>query len=270
MKQHRNIKINLTNAEFNCKVLGNGPIHVIAFHGFGQDGNAFLPFTIQNPQYTIYSFDLPFHGETKIRNPSLALMNQEVNELIQNLLKKITIERFSLMAFSIGSKLLFPILEEFHSRIENVWLLAPDGIKLSFWYRAATRTRFLRHLFYQVLKKDRILNRLGEILSSIKIVDKTTISFAVKSINTPTKRERVYDTWAYLRVLKINSITLSNKLNATNILVHFIMGERDKIIPLSKIKSLHQKLNNSIIVTLPCGHHRIIEYFSAWNSKSIN
>ena len=54
------IKINITNGEYCCRVLGNGGKNVIAFHGFGQDGSAFLPVAIKNPSFTIYSFDLPF------------------------------------------------------------------------------------------------------------------------------------------------------------------------------------------------------------------
>ena len=102
MENRTYININTDNAKFNCRVLGNGTKNAIAFHGFGQDGNAFLPVAIQNPGYTIYSFDLPFHGYTKIDNPSLCLSGKDVAELVQKLMVHTGIEKFSLLGFSMG------------------------------------------------------------------------------------------------------------------------------------------------------------------------
>ncbi len=270
MKHQKNIRITITNAEFNCRVLGNGTINLIAFHGFGQDGNAFLPVAIQNPKYTIYSFDLPFHGETLIRKPSRSLRSQEVIELIQKLIDQFAIDRFSLMGFSIGAKFLFPILEEFYSQIEHVWLLAPDGIKLNFWYRAATGTRLMRYLFRTALHNYKFMNGLGNLTLSLKIMEKSTILFAIKSINTSEKRKQVYYVWTYLWKLKLNSAAVSNKLNETKAPVYFILGERDKIIPKSMVMPLIKKLNNSKVVTLACGHQSLIGNFVEWKSKNFN
>lgn len=270
MKYQKNTRIPITNAEFNCRVLGNGTINLIAFHGFGQDGFAFSPVAIQNPKYTIYSFDLPFHGETLIRNPSLSFRSHEVIELIQKLMDQFAIDRFSLMGFSIGAKLLFPIIEAFHSQIEKVWLLAPDGIKLNFWYRAATGTRLMRYLFRTALHNYKFLNGLGNLMLSLKIMDKSTILFAMKSINTNEKRKQVYYIWTYLRKLKLNSVAVSNKLNETNPPIYFILGERDKIIPKSIVMPLIKKLNNSKVVTLACGHQSLIGNFAEWKSKNFN
>ena len=89
LRQKKDIKIIITNAEFNCKVLGNGAKNIIAFHGFGQDGNSFLPIVSKNPEYTIYSIDLPFHGETIIHNSSLCLRHLEVIELVQKLISSL-------------------------------------------------------------------------------------------------------------------------------------------------------------------------------------
>jgi pimeloyl-ACP methyl ester carboxylesterase len=268
LQHQKDFKILITNAEFNCKVLGNGPINIIAFHGFGQNANAYLPCAIQNPEYTIFSFDLPYHGDTIIQKSSYCLSPYDVTELIQKLLNTRAIERFSLMAFSIGSKLLFPILEKYPARIEKVWLLAPDGIKLNSWYRAATGSQLMRNIFKRALKKYRLLKGLGNILKSMHIVDESTLLFAMKSINTEKKREQVYAVWTYLRELKLNIEEVSNKLNQSNIPIYFIMGERDKIIKPSKVEPLLQKLQNSKTISLSCGHQRLIEYFADWNSKN--
>lgn len=270
LKHQKNISINIPNVDFNCRVLGNGAINVIAFHGFGQDGNAFAPVAMQNPIFTIYSFDLPFHGETIIQNPFFCLTSQELRELIQKLITQVKLERFSLMGYSIGSKLIFPILEEFLSRIDHVWLLAPDGITLNFWYRAATRTHLMRFLFQKTVHNYQLLKGLGNLILSLNFMDKSTILFAMKSMNTQEKREQIYHIWTYLRKLKLFHASISSKLNEMNVPVCFILGDRDSIITLSKAEPLIKKLHNSTVVTLSCGHQRLIEHFSEWNSKNFN
>lgn len=250
--------------------MGNGEINVIAFHGFGQDGFAFLPVAIQNPKYTIYSFDLPFHGDTIIRNPSHSLRRKEVIELIQKLIDHASIERFSLMGYSIGAKLLFPILEVFHLQIEKVWLLAPDGIKLNFWYRAATGTRLMRQLFRTALQNYKVLKVFGNLTPSINVMDKSTILFAMKSIDTKEKREQVYYIWTYLRKLKLNSLAVANKLNETKTLIYFILGERDRMIPESIIEPFSKILHSHQVITLVCGHQKLIGNFAEWNASQNN
>lgn len=266
-KQKKDIKISITNAEFNCRVLGNGEKNVIAFHGFGQDGNSFLPVAIKIPEYTIYSFDLPFHGETKFQDPSHFLTNQEVVELIKKLTDLIAIERFSLIGFSIGAKLLFPVLEKFYSRVENVWLLAPDGIKINLWYRVATGTRLMRYLFRSILNNPQMVKRFGNWIQFINLLDKKTLFFALKSIDTKNKRDQVYYIWTCLRKLHLNPGRTSELVNKSNISVLFILGEKDLLIPESKIIPLSGNLKNSKIVTLTCGHQKLIEYFADWSSS---
>lgn len=269
-KQKKDIKISITNAEFNCRILGNGAKNVIAFHGFGQDGNSFLPVTIKNPEYTIYSVDLPFHGKTKITDPSLSLSNREVIELVQKLLDLFAIKRFSLLGFSIGAKLLYPALERFYSIVDNVWLLAPDGITVNFWYRTATKNRLMRYLFRIILNYPQILKQLGNGFKSINLIDKRTLIFVLKSIDTKEKREQIFYLWTYLRKLNLNRDMLSKVLNKSNIFVLFILGEKDHIIPKSKVAPLFGKIHNSKAVTLSCGHQKLIGYFAEWSAGRFN
>ena len=270
MRYQKDININIANAEYNCKVLGNGAINVIAFHGFGQDGNAFLPVAIQNPGYTIYSFDLPFHGYTKIDNPSLCLSGKDVAELVQKLIVHTGIENFSLLGFSMGTRMIFPIIEHFYSKIECVWLLAPDGIKINFWYRLATSTRVARNLFRNLLNKPKLSNGIRSVIQSLHLMDKSTLLFLFKSINTSEKREQVSSTWNYFRKLRTDIDKVSKIVNKNDIQVFFIMGEKDNIIPRSIIEPLLQKTTNSKVVSLLGNHQKLIKYFSEWYVSDTN
>ena len=249
--------------------MGNGTKNAIAFHGFGQDGNAFLPVAIQNPGYTIYSFDLPFHGYTKIDNPSLCLSGKDVAELVQKLMVHTGIEKFSLLGFSMGTRMIFPIIEHFYSIIECVWLLAPDGIKINFWYRLATSTGVGRNLFRNFLNKPKLRNGIGSVIQSLQLMDKSILLFLFKSINTREKREQVFSIWNYFRKLRADMDKVSKILNENDIQVFFIMGEKDNIIPRSTIEPLLKSTTNSRVISLPCNHQKLIKYFSEWSVSNI-
>jgi len=247
--------------------MGNGKKKFIAFHGFGQDGNVFLPLLSNNNDVTIYSFDLPYHGNTIIHDPFIAITYEDIQDVVQQLMKRTSIDKFSLLGFSIGAKLLFPILTKFQTNINEVWLLAPDGIKKNFWYGVATESHPGRFLFRLILNYPTVLKRAGHLLQSIGLVDQKTLLFAIKSIDTQKKRDQVYHTWTYLRKLKFNLNVLVGILNAEKIPVYFVIGTADQVIDKSSITLFHQKLINSTVIELSSGHQNLVNRFADWYSK---
>ena len=95
--------IDLGDIALNYRVLGNGHRKLIAFHGFGQNCNAFLPLSDKDLGFTIYSIDLPFHGNTRL-NKNLDYLNKDVIvALIDRLIHLESLLTFSLIGFSIGA-----------------------------------------------------------------------------------------------------------------------------------------------------------------------
>ena len=260
--QHKSIRIIIDNGVFNCRVLGNGDKNIIAFHGFGQDGNAYLPLAKRNAQFTIYSFDLPFHGNTKINNPSRYNSIDEIQEIIQKLVDQAELKRFSLLGFSMGAKFCFPILEKYYTNIDNLWLLAPDGIKTNLWYKIATSNQILRAVFRFVMNNPNMLLRTGRLMKFMSLIDTQRMILVEKSINTPEKRHMVFDTWTYLKNLNWNSSQLKSIINKSNINVFFIVGEHDHVIPKREIEIMNHNITNSRVITLASGHQNLIKKFS--------
>ncbi len=256
------MKITSINAVFNCRVLGDGPDHIIAFHGFGQNGDAFLPIVARHPKYTIYAFDLPFHGDTKIPINSNCITNLQVVELIHELIKLTSIKNISILGFSIGARFVFPIIEKFSPIISNVWLLAPDGIYENNWFRLATGFSMSRHFFKSVLKFPHLLIKIGRGARQLNIVDKKTLLFVTKSIDTEKKRSRLFFTWTYLRNLNINAPFLSEKLKESNLEISVFLGRHDGMISKSRIDSNMKMIPNYKVIMLPCDHHDLINCFA--------
>jgi len=256
------LKIELDGAVFNCRIMGNGPEHIIAFHGYGQTGDVFLPLASNHTEYTIYAIDLPFHGETNIPVNSNSITHQEVVNLIDKWINLFAIQKFSVLGFSIGAKFIFPILEKFGPQLSKVWLLAPDGIYKNILYRLATGSSLSKYLFKIALKYPFVIKIFGEGLSYFHLIDKKTLLFIVKSINTKQKRSRLYQTWRYLRKLNFNAkgLTLNNRDSSFAVLI--FLGEMDNIISQKQIESKIKLMSNYKVTMLPCCHHDLINYFS--------
>lgn len=263
-KNQDHLKISINNADFNCKVLGQGPKFVIAFHGFGQNNNCYSFLAKENTQYTIYSFDLPFHGGTTIHDNTAPLSSDEIYELVKALLEKTNIDTFSLLAFSIGARLTLPIIGKFGSIIDHFWLLAPDGISNNFWFGLSTGSKVMRSLFRKVLDRSSWFLWTGNLLKSMRLLDHRKSEFVFKSIETSDKRNQVYNTWVFLRELKFDEIQLVDSINQYKLDVTFVLGENDKVIPPHKLGLIAKRIKNSKVVILPCGHHNLIKNFSEW------
>src|SRR5688500_16753590 len=118
---------------------GNGDKHLLVFHGFGQDMNVFefLANSLSR-HYTFYVFDLYFHGKSYWANGEQTLTKGEWKEIMKIFFSQNQIGNFSVAAFSLGGKFALATLESFPDKTKEIFLIAPDGIKTSFWYNLAT------------------------------------------------------------------------------------------------------------------------------------
>jgi hypothetical protein len=258
----KEIKISFSNGELGCKVLGCGEKKMISFHGFGQNGLAFIPLSRAMSEFTFYSIELPFHGSSRIYNPQQPITYGQVNELVKNLMAQEEISSFSVCAFSIGAKLLFPIIENFSRVIDQVIFLAPEGIRNNFWYRLATGTRLARSIFFMLANDHKAMQILIGLAAELKIISRKTGSFVRRTLTANGRGRLVYDTWCYLRLLKLHHKKAAGAINDSRMAVVFVYGLKDNIIRKNTMIPLYRKLRRSEVIELPCGHHDLIRHFS--------
>ena len=68
-------------------------------------------------------------------------------KLLGLFLEKENIEDFHVMGFSLGARLALTSFEMFPSKVKKLYLLAPDGIQDSIWFRIATGFWWGKKLF---------------------------------------------------------------------------------------------------------------------------
>ncbi len=249
------------NAKLNYSKSGNGDRNMILFHGFGQNNNAFKFIAASlTDEYTLYSIDLFFHGRSVWSDGEKPLAKAYWKEILTKFCNENNITSFSLVGFSLGCRFVLASIEAFPNRIENVFLIAPDGIKTSFWYSLATQHGFCRDIFKSFTHHPARFQFLANILSGLQLMDKSLIRFAKHQMETEDKRKKVYYAWVVFRYLSFDLKEFARLANNYNIGFTFIAGTKDPVIKVKSLRLFQKLLKNSKIELIETGHLGILKH----------
>src|SRR5690242_8106364 len=129
--------------------IGTGPRLGLCFHGYGEDATSFAFLEkLAGDQYSFYAIDLPFHGQT-IWKEDLNFTHTDLQQIIHDLLLSNNINlqtdaakpnrKMVLMGFSLGGRVALSLYQAWPQLTERLLLMAPDGLKVNFWYWLSTR-----------------------------------------------------------------------------------------------------------------------------------
>jgi pimeloyl-ACP methyl ester carboxylesterase len=234
---------------------GNGKQTMLFFHGFGQDHAVYIPI-IQTlaSDYTVYIFDLYFHGKSSWNNGEKPLDKRIWKEIVSQFLDENKIDSFSLSAFSLGGKFAFATAEAMPEKCKQLFLIAPDGIDTNLWYNFATYPYVSRSLFKSlILNHQRFLSIL-KFFSKFDSIDKGLIRFADYQMNSEEKRKRVYYSWVVFRRLTFNHRKLAKILNDAKIRVTIVIGKYDPVINPAAVKKFANMIKDVNFALVDAGH----------------
>lgn len=245
--------------KLHYRKLGHGPRVLLAFHGFGQDSAYYEPVAegIQE-QYTIYAFDLFFHGESWLAKTHTPLTKEFLSELVGRFLEAKQVKTFSVAGFSMGGKFALTLLESFTDRIHSVFLVAPDGIKTSFWYNVATYPGWLSGIFKRTVVKPEPFFKFVRVMGRYKLLHPGILRFAAHQMNSPAKRLKIYKSWTGFRLLVFDINEIIGLFNRSNIPLVLFLGHFDQIITAQGLKFFTDALQNCQVVTLKTGHSHLL------------
>jgi pimeloyl-ACP methyl ester carboxylesterase len=238
---------------------GHGSKNLILFHGFGQDNSVFLSFvdTIAD-QYTCYCVDLYFHGKSPWLHNETPIEKTEWRAIIADILKENNLRRFSLLGFSLGAKFLLATLEAFPELIQEVFLIAPDGITTNPWYRLATSSGLLRRVFKSLINNHKRFIDLTGALGSLGMIDKSLLRFAEHQMNTELKRKRVYYSWVVSRRLSFDMKSIASLINKNNIQLTIVVGKFDNLIKPQAMNQILRHVPKHRFELLDVGHNQLL------------
>jgi len=178
---------------------GHGPATLLAFHGFGQQPEVFYNLEASlGKHFTVYSFALFHHGGSTYppgKSPDEPLDLETFRELLEAFCTANNIGEFSLMGYSLGGKVALQYMQLMPERVRSLILLAPDGIKKSFWYHYATQNTRGKKLFRKMVQRPDLFFRLIKYLRMMGIVSGKMEKFTISQFSDEVKRKKVFNVW---------------------------------------------------------------------------
>lgn len=248
--------------------MGHGKKVLLAFHGFGQNHTYFLKLAqVLKEEYTLYAFDIFFHGRSTWKNCEQTLSVDEWKKYIDVFLSRHQMTEFSIIGYSIGAKLALVTVSITPEKVNQLILIAPDGIKINIWYSLTTQVHWIRKIFRSTVTKPQLFFFLVQTLQKLQVLENGIAKFAKSQMNSRKKRYRVYCTWVHMSKLIPNTKQIADLINQHAIEVEVFLGSYDRIIRKKNIKGLLKRLKNYQLTILEKGHNTLIDDVADYYQK---
>jgi pimeloyl-ACP methyl ester carboxylesterase len=255
---------------------GKGSKAMLCFHGYGMHGKQFkvLEETLGD-KYTFYGFDLFFHKETKLIDQSLenvkkGISKKELSELFLAFCDSKSVEKFSIIAYSMGSFYATALVEEIPEKIEKLVLAAPSSLYPGKVINFLSTNNIGNKILERLALSDNGMLRLLSSLKKTKIIDEKAYEILHREIATPELRFSFYACTSYLRFLKLNSQKFIQQLNHYHIESIFIFGKRDKSYPAKIGRTITPQICDAKQLVIDENHDMINQNFAKHLSNCLN
>jgi len=244
---------------------GTGSHILLCFHGYAEQAVAFdfLEKYIGS-QYTVYAVDLPFHGETEWRE-GLLFTREDLTTIIKSILKAETEKaadtgQITLMGFSLGGRTALSIYQAMPEKINKLVLLAPDGLKVNFWYWLSTQTMLGNKLFFITMRYPGWFFGLLKLMNILGLVNASIFKFVNYYIGNAGLRDLLYARWTSLRKIKPDIEQIKSLIGEHHTPVRLVYGKHDRIMLSSVGEKFRKGIENQCRVTvIPSGHQVLHE-----------
>ncbi|MES1197709.1 MAG: alpha/beta hydrolase [Chitinophagaceae bacterium] len=217
------------NSFINYYRFGSGPSVAVCFHGYGEDAMGFdFLAKYDGGQYSFIAIDLPFHGRTEWKEG----LNFTSDDLLQilNEIPEVKNQKLTLLGFSLGGRIALSLYQTIPEQIEKMILLAPDGLKVNFWYWLSTQTWIGNKLFSFTMKHPGWFFGFLKLLNKLRLVNSSVFKFVNYYIGDKAVRLLLYQRWMSLRKLKPGISLIKTFIIKYKTTVRLLYGKHDRII----------------------------------------
>ncbi len=265
------------NSTINYYRFGHGPKTALCFHGYGENGKAFSFLTkyLEN-QYTFYAIDLPFHGET-IWDEGLNLTTCDLQQITNGIFEKhendkpqTTNHKLTLIGFSLGARITLQLYQAMPENVEKMILMAPDGLKVNFWYWLATQNRIGSRVFKFTMRHPAWFLTLLKMLNELKLVNTSIFKFVNYYIGDEQVRKELYERWMTLRKIKPGIKMVKQLIPLQPTSTKLLYGRYDKIILPARGEKFRKGIEAYCdLITIASGHQLLHEKHAGEIIKSL-
>jgi len=246
------------HSTINYLRFGNGPLTLVCFHGYGEEANVF-EFLAQKigSQYTVYAIDLPFHGSTHWKE-GLDFNHADLLQIIRQIIPGENNQSFSLLGFSLGGRMALSLYQSIPDQIQKMVLLAPDGLKVNFWYWLATHTRIGNRFFAFTMKHPQWFFGMLKGMNRLGLINASIFKFVNYYVGNKEARDLLYTRWTGLRKLKPNLHIIKRFIRKFDTPVRLVYGKHDRIILSSVGERFRRGINHQCDLTIIASGHQVL------------
>jgi pimeloyl-ACP methyl ester carboxylesterase len=259
-------RLTFRNSTIGYCRFGSGPRPAFCFHGFGEDAASFnFLAKYAGDQYTFYGIDLPFHGKTDWKD-GLTFTTSDLLQIVEEVLQQnnyklqTTNYKLTLLGFSLGGRVALSLFQLVPGKVERLILLAPDGLKINFWYWLATQTWAGNKFFHFTMKHPGWFFGFLKLMNKLKLVNSSVFKFVDYYIGEAEVRRLLYARWTCMRKFRPEIKHIKSFIKEENCKVRLIYGEHDRII----LSSIGEKFRKGIeeqcqLLVIHSGHQVLHE-----------
>lgn len=240
---------------------GSGPQWLIALHGYGQEASVFRHFAeLHHDNYSLLVIDLAYHGTQSKMLKGFVFDETYARLWMQTILEQLAISKIGLLGYSIGGRISMSIAAWFPEHIEELILIAPDGLPVSRTYRCLTGTLAGQMLFRKFISSPGIAFLLIRLVERLRLLPMKVADYFRNEISTEEKRQQLFDTWMAYRKCLPQTRSLRAQSTKGTLPVMCILGKSDKVIPFRKARRFALKQFASVqLLELNMGHNLLSE-----------
>jgi len=231
---------------------------MLTFHGFGRSGADFAVLEdALGSRYTLYAFDLHFHGKSPgyPERAEQPFTPEELAIYFSAFADQIGATKVTLLGYSLGGRIALSLLEQMPTRIERVFLAAPDGLITRPWYRALATSSAGRGLYKRFVERPRGVHALFKGLRSVRLLNERMHRFLMGQTDSKAKRILLRDVWLSYRLIEPGLERVAAHVMAYAIPVHLFFGMYDRVIKPPSGENLRKYAPGLITQhVLPFGH----------------
>ncbi len=219
-------KLLYRSSAIGWRQFGKGPEAVVCFHGYGESARSF-EFLAKHAgdRFSFYAIDLPFHGDTLWMEKEFT--TEDLLEILDRVCPGM---RYSVLGFSLGGRVALSLYENRPANINRLALLAPDGLKVNFWYWFATQSIIGRQLFRFTMKNPGWFFGLLKLSNGLRLVNASVFKFVRYYIGDAEMRNLLYNRWMSLRLVSPHLGSIKEKVLEFKTPVRLVYGKHDRII----------------------------------------
>lgn len=249
------------DAQISYYRFGVGPQVVVCFHGYGEAATTFSFLEKHGgQQFTFYAIDLPYHGKTEWKKGAVFL-GDDLKKIVEQItgFNSPFSDKIYLVGYSLGGRMCLHLYQSMPEQISKLVLLAPDGLKVNFWYWLATQTWAGNKLFALTMKKPGWFFGMLKLLNKLKLVNASIFKFVNFYIGNKEVRQQLYTRWTALRKIKPRLPLIKLLVKEQGASVRLLYGKHDRIILSAVGEKFRKGIEASCTISVINAGHQVLQ-----------